>query len=159
MDNQKNNQCCEEFNPIPWDNKEFNWENKKFIKGSVFTLFFMPINFASVIIKMFNKVQSVNGQIQDSLCLSDHTSKWNMDLYLAVDKEIPGAKNITLSGKYISKVYEGDLKDTGKWCKDFEDYVKSKNMKVKKWYMWYTTCPKCAKKFGKNYVVIISEVE
>ena len=159
MDNQKNNHCCEEFNPIPWDNKEFNWENKKFIKGSVFTLFFMPINFASVIIKMFNKVQSVNGQIQDSLCLSDHTSKWNMDLYLAVDKEIPGAKNITLSGKYISKVYEGDLKDTGKWCKDFEDYVKSKNMKVKKWYMWYTTCPKCAKKFGKNYVVIISEVE
>jgi len=24
--------------------------------------------------------------------------------------------------------------------------------------MWYTTCPKCAKKYGKNYVVIIAEV-
>ena len=23
---------------------------------------------------------------------------------------------------------------------------------------WYTTCPKCAKAYGKNYVVIIAEV-
>ncbi|MEI6680215.1 MAG: hydrolase [Mariniphaga sp.] len=23
-------------------------------------------------------------------------------------------------------------------------------------YMWYTTCSKCAKKHGKNYVVILS---
>jgi hypothetical protein len=24
--------------------------------------------------------------------------------------------------------------------------------------MWYTTCPKCAQKYGKNYVVIIAQV-
>jgi hypothetical protein len=24
-------------------------------------------------------------------------------------------------------------------------------------YQWYTTCPKCAKKYGKNYVVIIAQ--
>ncbi|MFA6436615.1 MAG: hydrolase [Candidatus Paceibacterota bacterium] len=28
----------------------------------------------------------------------------------------------------------------------------------KKWYMWYTTCPKCAKVYGKNHVVIVGEV-
>jgi len=76
-----------------------------------------------------------------------------------VDKEVQGAKNITLSGKYLSKVYEGDFRDTKKWCDDFETWVKEKNSKVKKWYMWYTTCPKCAKKYGNNYVVIIGEVE
>ncbi|HLE31541.1 MAG TPA: hydrolase [Bacteroidota bacterium] len=42
-----------------------------------------------------------------------------------------------------------------KWCKDFEAYAKGKHLDVKKWYMWYTTCPKCAKKYGKNYVAII----
>ena len=31
-------------------------------------------------------------------------------------------------------------------------------LKMGKGYMWYTTCPKCAKKYGKNYVVILSEV-
>jgi hypothetical protein len=64
-----------------------------------------------------------------------------------------------LSGKFLSKVYEGPFKNTGKWCKDFEKYAESKNSKIKKWYMWYTTCPKCAKKYGKNYVAVIAQVE
>ncbi|MCK7469725.1 MAG: 60S ribosomal export protein NMD3 [Desulfomicrobium escambiense] len=25
--------------------------------------------------------------------------------------------------------------------------------------MWYTTCPKCAKKYGKNYVAIVGAIE
>jgi hypothetical protein len=81
-----------------------------------------------------------------------------MDLYLAVDKEIPDAENVQLSGKYLSKVYEGDFKDTGKWMEDFADYAKGRNIETKKTYMWYTTCPKCAKEYGKNYVVVIAEI-
>ena len=68
-------------------------------------------------------------------------------------------ENVSLSGNFYGKVYEGPYKDTKKWCEDYEHVVKSKNMKIRKWYMWYTTCPKCAKKFGKNYVAIVSEVE
>ena len=78
-----------------------------------------------------------------------------MDVYLAVDKEIPNAKNTTIAGKFFSKVYEGPYKDTGKWSKDFENIARSKDLDINKWYMWYTTCPKCAKKYGKNYVAII----
>jgi len=47
-----------------------------------------------------------------------------MDVYCAVDKEILTLENTTLSGKFLSKVYEGPFKDTGKWCKDFEEYTK-----------------------------------
>lgn len=151
--------CCPKFEPEPWDKKEFAWENKRFIKGSVFTFLFMPVNFGGVITKMMKKIDQAGAKCVEDLGLSDHTSNWNMDLYLAVDKEVPGAKNIILSGKYLSKVYEGDFRDTKKWCDDFEAWAKEKNYKVKKWYMWYTTCPKCAKKYGKNYVVIIGEVE
>lgn len=81
-----------------------------------------------------------------------------MDLYLAVDKEIQGAENTSLGGRFLSKVYEGPFKDTGKWSEDFKQYAKKEGFEIRKWYMWYTTCPKCAKKYGKNYVVIISEV-
>ena len=156
MSNEK--ECCPKFDPTPWDGKIFEWSNKKFIKDKVFTLFFMPINFGSVMTKMMTKVEKAGVQIPEYLCLSDHTSKLNMDIYLAVDKEVPGTENVTLSGKYISKVYEGDFKETGEWCKDFSEYMKSKGLVMKKMYMWYTTCPKCAKKYGKNYVVIIAEV-
>ena len=81
-----------------------------------------------------------------------------MDVYLAVDKEIPDADNTTISGEFFSKVYEGPYRDTGKWCEDFEKLIISKNEIIEKWYMWYTTCPKCAKAYGKNYVVILAQV-
>lgn len=160
MNNEReDSQCCPPFDPEPWDGKLFEWNNKKFIKDKVFTLFFMPINFGSVIRRLGKKVDEAGGQMTDWLCLSDHASKFRMDLLLAVDKEISGAENITLSGKFLSKVYEGDFKETGEWCKDFEEYAENRGLKVDKWYMWYTTCPKCAKKYGKNYVAIIAQVE
>lgn len=150
--------CCPKFDPTPWDGKTFEWQNKMFIKDKVFTLFYMPVNFGSVITKMNKKIEKAGAKVPDWLCLSDHTSKWNMDLLLAVDKAVPDAENVQLSGKFYSKVYEGDFKDTGKWSKDFENGLKASGMEMKKMYTWYTTCPGCAKKYGKNYVVLVAQL-
>jgi hypothetical protein len=152
-------ECCPRFDPVPWDEKIFEWNSKKFIKDSVITQFYMPVNFGEVIMRMNDKVMKSGAQTPDWLCLSDHTSESNMDLYLAVDKEVDNAENVTLNGKFLSKVYEGPFEDTGKWCMDFESYAKGKGLEIKKWYMWYTTCPACAEKYGKNYVVIVGEVQ
>jgi len=152
-------ECCPEFDPILWDDKTFEWNSKLFIKDKVFTLFYMPMNFGNVMKRLDEKLTKAGATMPDYLGLSDHTSKWNMDIYLAVDKEVSEAENTTLSGKFYSKVYEGPFKDTGKWCKDFENLAKTKGFTITKWYMWYTTCPKCAKKYGKNYVVVIGQVE
>jgi hypothetical protein len=152
------NECCPKFDPAPWDGVLFEWNKKKFIKEKVTTFMYMPMNFGGVMKKFNEKVRAARASISDWMCLSDHTSKWNMNVYVAVDKEIFNAENITLSGKFLSKVYEGPFQDTGKWCKDFEQFAQGKNMSISKLYMWYTTCPKCVKKYGKNYVVIVSEV-
>lgn len=151
--------CCPEFNPEPWNDKVLNWEDKKFIRERVRTFYYMPMNYGSVmkrIDKLFNKAGI---EVSDQVSLSHHTSKWNMDIYIEADKEIPGADNHILNGKYYCRVYEGKFKDTGKWCKDHEEKAIKKGLRVTKWYMWYTTCPKCAKKYGKNYVAVIGEVE
>jgi hypothetical protein len=150
--------CCPPFDPAPWENARITWEGKKFIKDKVRTVFYMPLNFGQVMRRLNKTVENSGATMPDYLCLSEHTSKWNMDVYLAVDKEIEGAKNTTMSGKYYSKVYEGPFQDTGKWMKDAESDTKAKGMDIKKWYLWYTTCPKCAKKYGKNYVVVMGEV-
>ncbi len=151
--------CCPPFDPEPWNGKTVAWENKKFIKDHVFTLFYMPMNFGQVMKRLDEKVRQAGATMPDALCLADHTSKWNMDLYLAVDKEVAGAPNTTLNGKYYSKVYEGPYQNTGKWCQDFAKDAQAKGLHIKKMFMWYTTCPKCAKKYGKNYVAILARVE
>jgi hypothetical protein len=152
-------ECCPKFNPKPWDKKITKWENKKFIKDKVFTIFYMPINFGRVMTKLMKKIDSANAKCIDNMWLSEHTSKWRMNLYLAVDKKISDTENVVLNGKFLTKVYEGDFKETGKWTNDFENYAKNKKLSIKKRYMWYTTCPKCAKKYGKNYVVIFGMIE
>jgi hypothetical protein len=159
MDEQsKKPECCPKFDPAPWDGQLLEWENKRFIKDKVCTFFHIPLNFGSAMTRSVKKIEEAGTKMSEGMVLSEHVSKWNMDLYLAVDKEIPGAENVSLSGKFLSKVYEGNFKDTEKWSKDFEKYAKEKNCALEKTYMWYTTCPKCAKKYGKNYVVIVGKI-
>lgn len=150
--------CCPRINPKDWQEKEYNWTDKIFIKGKVFTFMFMPFNFGSVIAKLMNRVTEAKATTLQNICLSDHTSMWNMDIYIEVSKEIPGVENIKLSGQFLSKIYEGDFKDTGIWCKNFEEYITKTGKKLDKMYLWYTTCPKCAKKYGKNYTVIFGKI-
>jgi hypothetical protein len=133
MNNQEQNQeCCPKFNPDTWDGKAFEWESKKFIKDKVSTFFYIPITFGLTMKRMNERVEKAGAKMPDWLCLSDHTSKWNMDLYLAVDKEVSGAENTTLSGNFFSKVYEGNFKNTSKWKKDFKNYAKDRGMNIKK---------------------------
>ncbi|MFZ3132351.1 MAG: hydrolase [Desulfosporosinus sp.] len=46
----------------------------------VFTIFYMPFNFGAVITRLTNKVQKAGADMPDWLCLSDHTSKWKMEM-------------------------------------------------------------------------------
>jgi len=39
-----------------------------------------------------------------------------------------------------------------------KDYVKSKAKEMEKMYFFYTTCPKCAEFYGRNYTVILAKV-
>lgn len=160
MKNQINQQseCCPPFHPEDWDHKLFEWKDKLFVRQKVKTFFFMPVNFGPVMRRMDSIIRSANGHIVDGLVLSDHASRWNMDVYIAVNMEIPGACTTSLNGTYYCKVYEGNFKETGVWCKDFEEHAKNKGFSIEKWFMWYTTCPKCAKKYGKNYVAIFAKV-
>ena len=158
MENANDPICCPKFDPIPWDDVNFEWNDKVFVKGSVFTLFYMPMNFGSVMKKMDKKIREAGADWSEGICLSDHTSQWNMDLYISVDKKVSTLENQVLTGKFYSKVYEGPFKDTGKWFKDFEQVLIGKGYQKPKVYAWYTTCPKCAKKYDKNYVVMIGQI-
>ncbi|MBP6977335.1 MAG: hypothetical protein PHD61_13250 [Bacteroidales bacterium] len=159
MTSQPEPECCPKFDPTPWDDKVFEWKDKKFIKDRVCTVFYMPLNFGCVMRRMDKKIRASGAALMDGMCLSEHTSGWNMNVYLAVDKDVAGIREKVISGKFYSRVYEGPFKNTRKWIVDFEEIAKSKNFHLKKWYMWYTTCPKCAKKYGKNYVVIIAQID
>lgn len=150
--------CCPKFDPIPWNEKYFEWKDKIFVKSSICTFFYMPLNYGSVMKKLDKAITHAGSDWSEGICLTDQTSKWNMDIYISVDKSVNTLENRIFTGQFYSKVYEGPFKDCGKWIQDFKMHLAGKGYNATRIYNWYTTCPKCAKKYGKNYVVMMAEV-
>jgi len=150
--------CCEPFNPEPWQGKEITWKDKGFVKDRVTSFFHIPLNFGQKVVKNMKLIKAAGAEAEYQLMLTDENSLWGADIYIDVAKEVPGAQMATISGTFLTKVFEGPYKNVGKWAKEMRDYVKSKGKELKKIYFSYTTCPKCAKAYGKNYVVLFAQI-
>jgi len=149
--------CCLRFDPKPWDGKTVEWKDKLFLKDRTRSLFHIPLNFGSVIVRNMERIKAAGALAPKPLMLCDD-GMFGSDLYIAVSKDVPGAKMERISGTFLSKVFEGPYKNAGKWAKEMHAYVASKGNAVKKLYFFYTTCPRCAKAYGKNYTVILAQV-
>jgi len=90
--------------------------------------------------------------------LSDENSLWGADVYIALAKDIPGARTAMLSGTFLAKVFEGHYRNMRNWIGEMKSFVKGQGKEPQKLYFYYTTCPKCAQKYGKNYVVILAQI-
>ena len=150
--------CCKRFDPGPWDGKEIKWKDKLFLKDHVRSVFRIPLNFGKVMARDMEKIAAAGALAPEPVMLSDEKSMWGADVYIAVSGEVPGAQMAMISATFLSKVFEGPYKDMGKWIGEMKEYVKSKGKNMKKMYVFYTTCPACAKAYGKNYTVILAEV-
>ena len=150
--------CCPRFDPEPWDEKEKNWEGELFLKDRVRSFFHIPLNFGGVVVRNIEKIQKADALPEKPLMLTDENSLWGSDIYISVGKDVPDAQMERISGTFETKVFEGPYKNCGKWAKEMTDYVKAKGKDIKKMYFSYTTCPKCAKYYGKNYVIIFAQV-
>ena len=157
---EKEETCCPKFNPVLWQEKEIVWRDKLFARDTVRSFMHIPLNMGSVMTKMGKLIDAVGAKLdkEEYLILSDETSPWKSDQLIAVSKEVPGLESVKLSGTYLTKVFEGQYQEAPNWYKEMQNFVKSKGKKAKKIYMFYTTCPKCAKKYGHNYVVLLAQI-
>lgn len=159
----KKEECCSKFDPKPWDEKIHHWKDKLFIKETLPQFFHMPLPWmiGKMIARMWKKAQDANAapDIKDFLWLAYDPSPWKSEHYIYVTKEVPNAENVKISGTFISKVFDGPYNSVPKWVKEMDEYLARKEKKSKKYYFYFTTCPKCAKKYGHNYVVAFAEID
>lgn len=150
--------CCEPFNPGPWQDKEITWKDKIFVKDHVTSFLHIPLNFGQKMAKNMELIEKAGAKANHQLILTDEKSLWGSDIYIEVAREVTGAEMATLSGMFLTKVFEGPFQKAGEWAKEMNAYVTSKVKTAKKIYFSYTTCPKCAKAYGKNYVVLFAQI-
>jgi hypothetical protein len=151
-------ECCPRFDPEPWDGREFLWQDKLFVKDRVRSFLRIPLNFGAVMKRNVAPIEAAGAYSETMIVLSDENSLWGADVYIGVNKEVPGAQMATISGTYLCRVFEGPYRNMQKWIAEMKTFVQSRGKTAQKLYFFYTTCPKWAKKYGKNYVAILAQV-
>ncbi len=150
--------CCPPFDPVPWQDREIVWNDKLFVKDHVHEILHVPIDMGRKVLRNMKLIEAAGALPAQNLMLADEISSWGADVYIQVTKDVPGAQMATLSGTFLTRVYEGPWREIREWIADMNAFVASKGKKAEKLYFAYTTCPKCAEAYGKNYVVIFAKL-
>lgn len=151
--------CCPRFDPSLWDGKIFKLDGLLFAKAQTRSFMFMPINMDKVFTRTLAAINAAEAAFNDRyLILSKDISKWKADHFFLVKKDIPSLETCTLDGNYLARVFQGPFQDMPKWISTFTKAVESTDQKVMDIYAFYTTCPRCAKQYGKNYVVLLGKL-
>lgn len=153
--------CCPKPNVRDWDKAEVKWKDKMFVRDTCWQVFHIPVTLGQMMKRITEKIERAKAMppTKEFIMLSFDPSPWKGEHYLAVTKKVPEAENVKISGRFLTRVFEGEFKNAPKWVEEMDRYVKSKKEEMKKMYFFYTTCPKCAKYYGKNYVVGLAQVE
>jgi hypothetical protein len=162
MENETQQICCPKFDPATWDGKTVVWENKLFVKKTLPQFLHMPLpgTIGTMIKKTWADIETAGAKPTDAdfLWLCYDPSPWKGEHYIAVTKEVPGLTSATLSGTFMAKVFDGPFNQVPKWIKEMDAYLADQGKKAQKYYFYYTTCPKCAKIYGHNYVVAFAQI-
>ncbi len=151
--------CCARLDPLRWDEKQVTWKDKLFLRDHIRAFLHIPLNFGPVIGRDQSVIEDAEAYPAEPIWLTDEVSPWGSDIYMAVDREVPGQEIVKLSGTFLTKVFEGPYRHVSKWVHAMEDYADRKGHRIEKIYFFYATCPRCAKQFGQNRVVLFGQVE
>jgi hypothetical protein len=149
--------CCPRFHPEVWKDVELHFRDKSFVRAETRSVMHVPLNMG----KVFGRVMGRLGEDFDKngfITLSRDPSPWRGEHLFAADRPVEGEEMVTLSGDYITRVFEGPFSDAGAWHREMKEEAAQRGRADGEVWFYYTTCPKCAKVYGKNYVVGIAEV-
>lgn len=150
--------CCALIEPAAWDKQTFIFKDKLFAKAQTRSFLHVPLNMDVVMKNAQAKIETAGAGASKWIILSQDTSAWHADHYFAVTKEVPGLETTKLTGTFVTKVFEGPYRDAHKWYSQLNQYAKSMGKPPLATYFFYTTCPNCAKTYGKNYVVGFAQI-
>ena len=150
--------CCPKFNPEGWDGQDLHFRDKKFVRATTRSAMHIPLNMGQVFERVGNRMLDEDAWDTDNMIiLSRELSPWKAEHLFSTDKDVPDEEMTTLSGDFVTKVFEGPYREARTWHEKMKDLAREKGGEDKDVYFFYTTCPKCAKAYGQNYVVGVAE--
>lgn len=151
--------CCPRFKPEGWDHRTLHFDKKPFLRATTRSAMHIPLNMGSVFTRVQSGIEAADAYDNtDYIVLSRDLSPWKAEHLFATSKDVPGEDSVTLSGEFVTHVFEGPYRNAKDWETEMRQMARDKGAEKDEVYFFYTTCPKCAKVYGKNYVVGVARV-
>ena len=145
--------CCPRFDPEPWYERLVDLDSRLFVHDRVHSVMHIPLDFGRVISRSTGAIG--DAIVPDGLVLCDEKSAWGTDVFVAVTRAVPGQEMVKIPGTFLATVHEGTYRQISEFSKPAVAAAELKGISSEQLYFWYTTCPKCAKAYGENYIVIL----
>jgi hypothetical protein len=150
--------CCPKFNPVGWDGRKLHFENKPFVRATTRSLLHVPLNMGQVFSRVQPHIEDAAAQDPDGyLVLSRDLSGTEDEHFFAVTGEVPGEEMTTLSGDFITRVFEGPYRHAKDWMHEMHTAAEADGHKAGRIFMFYTTCLRSARAYGNNYAIGVAE--
>jgi hypothetical protein len=151
--------CCPCFNPDGWDGVELHFKDKSFLRAETRGAMHIPLNMGQVFKRVDLHAREAGGwDPSNMIVLSRDLSPWKAEHLFSIDTPVPDEAMTRLSGDFVTKVFEGPYREAGKWHAQMQELVRARGGPPGDVYFFYTTCPKCAKHYGRNYVVGVARI-
>jgi hypothetical protein len=151
--------CCPRFDPTGWEGVELHFRDKRFIRAETRSAMHVPLNMSKVFGRVHAHIEAAGGYDPDNtIVLSRDLSPWKAEHLFATEGDVSDEDATTLSGDFVTKVFDGPYDEAKSWYGEMEDMVRAQGKEPARIYFYYTTCPSCAKAMGHNYVVGVAEI-
>ena len=151
--------CCPRFHPEDWEGVDLHFRDKRFVRATVHEALHFPLDMNRVFTRVDAAMRAADAlDPEGSIVLSRDLSAWKGEHLFAASREVPGEEMTTLSGDFVTRVFEGPYSQAGAWIDQMQAESAARGAPDAEAWLYYTTCPKCAQVYGKNYVVGLSRV-
>lgn len=151
--------CCPRFDPSGWDGRHLHFDNKPFVRARTRSLLHVPVDMGRVFARVQGHIEDAGAQCPDEyLVLSRDLSATQSEHLFSVAGPVADEEMTTLSGDYITRVFEGPYSKAPDWIHEMEVAARAGGYAVGRIYMFYSACPKCACAYGENYVIGVAQI-
>lgn len=139
-------------------NSVFDFKDIDFISAKSKAFLHMPLNLGKVMTETQKAIDESEATLKDQyLILSKDTSAYQTSHLFAVFKAVKDYPMVKLTGEYEARVFDGQYQDVPKFMKILDTEVNNDHKVIEDQWVFYTTCPKCAKAYGHNYMVFFTQ--
>ncbi len=150
--------CCPRFRPQAWEGKDLHFRDKPFVRAETHSVMHVPVDMGRVFGRVLGKLEA-DIDPNNYIVMSRDESAWKSEHLFATNKPVEGEEMVTMSGDFRTKVFEGPYSQARYWYEEMQAEAARRGTEDANIWFFYTTCPKCAKVYGKNYVVGLAEMK